>query len=91
VGVGMAQRGGERDGKTAGIRLNQRRTRCLLYIYKYCFLTIAPFVAIANFSEYHAGDVLRRLAARGAVGFFGYITMPAHGKTPKVYYLRKKG
>jgi hypothetical protein len=27
----------------------------------------------------------------GVVGFFGYTGIPGHGKTPKVYYLKRKG
>src|SRR5215218_6853144 len=63
----------------------------MLFIHKYRFLTIAQFARIANFSAYHAAEVLRGLERWGVVGFFGFISIPGQGKTPKVYYLRRNG
>jgi hypothetical protein len=37
------------------------------------------------------GEVLRDLERWGLVGFFGFTAIPGHGKTPKVYYLKRKG
>jgi Replication-relaxation len=39
----------------------------------------------------YSSEVLRTLERRGAVGFFGFTSIPGHGKTPKVYYLKCKG
>ena len=63
----------------------------LFFIHKYRFLTIGQFAKAANFSSDHAGEVLRKLEARSAVGYFGYVSIPGHGRTPKVYYLKRKG
>jgi hypothetical protein len=63
----------------------------LSFMHKYRFLTVAQFAKIANFSHYHAADVLRSLERWGHIGYFGYTGIPGHGKTPKVYYLKRKG
>ncbi len=63
----------------------------LYFIQKYRSLTIAQFAQAANFSRYHAAEVLRDLERWGMVGYFGLVFLPGQGKTPKVYYLKKKG
>jgi len=63
----------------------------LFYIQRYRFLTIAQFAKTANFSVHHAGEVLRGLERWGAVGYFGFVSILGQGKTPKVYYLKRKG
>ena len=45
----------------------------------------------AALSKRHAEDVLHSFNRRGIVSSFGYVTIPGHGKTPKVYYLKRKG
>jgi hypothetical protein len=63
----------------------------LYFNNKYRFLTIQQFAKIAGFSRYHSAEILRDLERWGFVGYFGYIGIPGHGKTPKVYYLKRKG
>ena len=64
----------------------------LYLMQKYRFLTVGQFARIAGFSTYHAAEVLRDLTRWGFIGFFGYIGIPSQGgKTPKVYYLKRKG
>jgi len=63
----------------------------LSFMQRYRFLTIAQFAKIAGFSDYHAAEVLRGLERWGVTGFFGYIGIPGQGKTPKVYYLKRRG
>src|SRR5215213_11642553 len=63
----------------------------LSYLYKYRFLTIAQFAKITGFSNYHSAEVLRDFERWGMVGFLGNIFLPGSGKTPKVYYLKRKG
>ena len=46
---------------------------------------------IAGYSIDHAGEVLRNLERRQIVGYFGFVSIPGHGRTPKVYYLKRKG
>src|SRR5687768_7144263 len=63
----------------------------LLHIYKYRFLTISQFGRIAGFQRYHAAEVLRDLERWGMIGYFGYTGIPGHGRTPKVYFVKRKG
>jgi hypothetical protein len=63
----------------------------LLCIYRYRFLTGSQFARVSGFSLYHARETLRRFAERGLLGSFGFTGIPGQGKTPKVYYLTKKG
>jgi len=63
----------------------------LFYVQRYRFLTIAQFARLAGLSRHHAEDLLHGFALRGIVGHFGHVTVPGHGKTPKVYHLRRKG
>src|SRR5215213_7121459 len=83
----------------AGLRRQGSRGRILsegvliglYFLSKYRFLTIAQFARIANFSLYHSAEVLRDFERWGHVGYFGNVLIPHHGKTPKVYYLTRKG
>jgi len=74
-----------------GLMLTRGTLTGLSFIQKYRFLTIPQFARTANFSIFHARDVLRTLEGRGALGFFGYVSIPGQGRTPKVYYLKRKG
>src|SRR5690242_7259525 len=77
--------------KLPGLTLTEATLRGLFLIARYRFLTISQFAKITTYSNYHAGEILRKLESRNAVGFFGYSTIPGLGRTPKVYYLRKRG
>lgn len=63
----------------------------LFFIQRYRFLTIAQFARAAGLSVDHSGDVLRALELHGMLGHFGHVRIPGHGKTPKAYYLKRKG
>ena len=63
----------------------------LYFIYKYRFLSISQFAHASGLSRHHAAEILRRLERLSAVGFFGNTPVAGAGRTPKVYYLRKKG
>jgi len=63
----------------------------LVAIHRYRFLTIPQFAQTASFSFDHAAEVLRRFESRGIVGHFGHVGIPGRGKTPKVYFLKRKG
>jgi hypothetical protein len=71
--------------------LTEGTLRGLAYIQQYRFLTIAQFARIAGISNYHAGQVLQALETRQFVGYFGFTVIPGHGKTPKAYYLKRRG
>jgi hypothetical protein len=63
----------------------------LFYIQRYRFLTITQFAAVTGLTYHHTADLLRGFAARGHVGHFGHVRIPGHGKTPKAYFLKRKG
>jgi hypothetical protein len=63
----------------------------LFFIHRYRFLTISQFAKAAGLSRERSEDVLYALFRRGIVASFGYVTIPGHGKTPKVYFLKRKG
>jgi hypothetical protein len=77
--------------KIPGLSLSSGTLRRLFFISRYRFCTIAQFAKIANYSNYHAGEILRKLESRSAVGFFGFTNIPGQGRTPKVYFLRRRG
>src|SRR4051812_32075063 len=87
----MAAIGGGTMPKIPGLSLTDATLRGLFFIARYRFLTIGQFAKIPNYSNYHAGEILRKLESRNAVGFFGFTSIPGQGKTPKVYYLRRRG
>src|SRR4051794_1120423 len=71
--------------------LTKGTLRGLAYIQPYRHLIIAQFGKTAGVSTYHAGQVLQALETRQFVGYFGFTVIPGFGKTPKVYYLKRRG
>jgi len=63
----------------------------LFFIHRYRFLTIAQFAKASGLSARHTEAVLPAYERLGIVGAFGNVTIPGHGKTPKVYFLKRKG
>jgi hypothetical protein len=63
----------------------------LFFIQRYRFLTIVQFARASGLSRHRAEDLLRALELRGVLGHFGHVLIPGHGKTPKAYYLKRKG
>src|SRR5690242_5270486 len=86
---GTFQEGTMRERR--GIQLSDSTITGLSFIHKYRFLTISQFAAVTGYSLYHGGELLRGLEKSKALGFFGFTSIPGQGKTPKVYFLRKKG
>jgi hypothetical protein len=78
-------------GGARGLALTEGVVTGLYYMQQYRFLTIPQFAKVARFSRYHAGSMLRGLEARNLVGFFGFTVIRGQGKTPKVYYLKRRG
>jgi hypothetical protein len=63
----------------------------LFFIQRYRFLTIVQFATASGLSRHRAEDLLLSLERRGILGHFGHAYIPGHGKTPKAYYLKRKG
>ena len=63
----------------------------LFYIQRYRFLTISQFARAADYKRPNASAQLRILERHGLLGFFGNTGKVGYGKTPKVYFLTRKG
>src|SRR5690242_13293034 len=86
-----AERGRSVMSGRASPNLTEGTIRALVSMHNYQFLTIPQFAKISGVSYKHGTDVLLSLEHAGAIGFIGYTSIPAHGKTPKVYFLRNRG
>lgn len=63
----------------------------LFFLQRYRFLTIDQFARAAALKRPTAADQLRALERHGLLGHFGNTGLAGHGKTPKVYFLTRKG
>ena len=63
----------------------------LFSIQRYRFLTIHQFARITDMHYVTAGEKLRFFAHVGLLGHFGNTRPGIHGKTPKAYFLTRKG
>jgi hypothetical protein len=72
--------------------LSEQAILGLFYIQRYRFLTIDQFTRAAAYNKRPtASDQLRILEHRGLLGYFGNTGKVGYGKTPKVYFLTRKG
>ena len=74
-----------------GVRLTENSLIGLFYAQRYRFLTITQFARLSSMTYDYAADLLKGFEMRGLIGYFGHVRIPGHGKTPKAYYLRRKG
>jgi protein involved in plasmid replication-relaxation len=74
-----------------GLALTSGTLAGLACMHKYRFLTIQQFARYTCVRYDHAAEKLRELENRRIVGYFGYTSIPGHGKTPKVYFLARRG
>jgi hypothetical protein len=77
--------------RPAGFALSASALVGLYFIQRYRFLTIVQFARAAGLKPSFSAELLRSLEARHFLGYFGNVGMRGHGKTPKVYYLTRKG
>jgi hypothetical protein len=63
----------------------------LFYVQRYRFLTVDQFSRVTGLNRSTAGDQCRMLERHGVVGYFGNTSLAGHGKTPKAYFLTRKG
>jgi Replication-relaxation len=63
----------------------------LFFIQRYRFLTIDQFARIASLNRSTASEQLLFLERQGFLHHFGNTKLSGHGKTPKVYFLTRKG
>ena len=63
----------------------------LFFIQRYRFLTIDQFSRIASLNRSTASEQLLFLERQGFLHHFGNTKLSGYGKTPKVYFLTRKG
>ena len=74
-----------------GIILTEGLVLGLFFVQRYRFLTIDQFARAAGMHRDTASRQLRNLELRGVLSHFGNACLPGHGRTPKVYFLTRKG
>src|SRR3954464_6510473 len=74
-----------------GLILSDNALVGLYFIQRYRFLTVVQFGRVTGLKSSFSSELLRSLEARGFLGYFGNVGTRGHGKTPKVYYLTRKG
>ena len=74
-----------------GLTLTPASALGLFFVHRYRFLTSIQFAKASGLSKRRAEDVLYAFSRRGFTAFFGNAVIPGHGKTPKVYFLKRKG
>jgi hypothetical protein len=74
-----------------GLTLSENALVGLYFIQRYRFLTIAQFGRAAGLKPSFSAELLRSLKARDFLGYFGNVGLQGRGKTPKIYYLTRKG
>jgi hypothetical protein len=63
----------------------------LFFMQRYRFLTISQYARVADLKKSTASSQLLMLERYGLLGHFGNTGIVGHGKTPKVYFLTRKG
>ena len=63
----------------------------LFFIQRYRFLTIDQFARAAHLNRSTASDQLRFMERHRLLSHFGNTGLAGHGKTPKAYFLTRKG
>lgn len=77
--------------KTPALSLSSAGFMGLFFIQRYRFLTINQFAKASGLSVYRAQNLLHTLEARGLLHYFGNVPIAGYGKTPKAYYLTRRG
>jgi hypothetical protein len=73
-----------------GLTLTEGTLTALLCMQKYRFLSIRQFSRLTGNRYDHAAETLREMENRRIIGYFGYTSIPGHGRTPKIYFLTKR-
>src|SRR2546423_1429264 len=74
-----------------GLTLTRSAVLGLVFIQRYRFLTIDQFARAAGMKRPAASVQLRELERHELLGHFGNVGMRGFGKTPKVYFLKRRG
>jgi len=73
------------------VTLSETSLAGLFFIQRYRFLTTPQFARVTGQHYSTAASQLRQFAHTGILGFFGNTRLAGNGKTPKAYYLTRKG
>jgi Replication-relaxation len=73
------------------ITLTENALTGLSFINRYRFLTISQYARVTGLHHETAASQLRHFERMGVLGFFGNTRLAGNGKTPKAYYLTRKG
>jgi len=63
----------------------------LYFIQRYRFLTVRQFASVTSLKEKSASEALLKLERQRVLDHFGNVGVRGYGKTPKVYYLKRRG
>jgi Replication-relaxation len=77
--------------QSTSIALSQNAAVGLFFMQRYRFLTINQYARVAHLNRSTASDQLRHMQHHGLLGSFGNTGIRGYGKTPKVYFLTRKG
>ena len=65
--------------------------KALAFIQEYRYLTVNQVAEITGLKPKSSSEMLLRLERQKLLSFFGNVGQRGYGKTPKVYYLTKRG
>jgi len=82
---------GEDMSQSVRMTLTESGLSGLSFIYRYRFLTIAQYARATNVHHETGANQLRQFERQGLLGFFGNTRLAGNGKTPKAYFLTRKG
>jgi Replication-relaxation len=77
--------------RSASIAVSQNAAVGLFFMQRYRFLTIDQYARVALLHRSTASNQLRHMQHHGLLGSFGNTGIRGYGKTPKVYFLTRKG
>jgi Replication-relaxation len=75
----------------ASLTLTNRGGLGLFFIQRYRFLTVDQFARAADINRNTASHQLKNFERHGLLGHFGNTGLKGYGKTPKAYFLTRKG
>jgi Replication-relaxation len=78
-------------GGSAPFTLTEDAILGLFFMQRYRFLTVDQFARAAALNRNTAAHQLRNFERHGLLGFFGNTALRGQGKTPKAYFLTRKG
>lgn len=77
--------------KTANIVVTDQVVLALRFIHEYRYLTVNQIAAVTGLRPKSSSEMLLRLERQKLLSHFGNVGQRGYGKTPKVYYLTKRG